>query len=133
MKIATSTPKAGSASAGGLRSSTGRATFGAQGVNGSDRPLGSAGNLTSSMGTINVDPSIIAGNLDSEALRARNQMLEADLERRQKTYIERERAYKTRIEDLEEELKSAHMLKTGYVHSLTKYFLRALMHTQLGG
>jgi hypothetical protein len=47
-------------------------------------------------------------------------LLERDLERRQESYIERERAYKTRIEELEQELAVQRQGKTGWMKSNEK-------------
>lgn len=53
---------------------------------------------------------------DLSDVRVRVGMLEKDLERRQESYIARERAYKARIEDLEEELNAQKALKTGWMN-----------------
>ncbi len=42
---------------------------------------------------------------------------EKDLERRQESYITRERAYKVRIDELEEELTAQKTSKTGWMKS----------------
>lgn len=60
------------------------------------------------------------GGNDDTSLRVRNQMLEKDLERRQESYIARERAYKARIEDLEEELNAQRSMKTGWMKTYNK-------------
>ena len=46
--------------------------------------------------------------------------LEKDLERRQESYVSRERAYKTRIDELEEELLSQRQSKTGWMKEDSK-------------
>jgi hypothetical protein len=54
------------------------------------------------------------GGGSSSALVGKINALEKDLERRQESYVARERAYKTRIEELEEELKFQRQEKTGW-------------------
>lgn len=55
------------------------------------------------------------GNIeDHAALVGKISLLERDLERRQESYVTRERAYKLRIEELEEELSNQRSEKTGY-------------------
>lgn len=56
------------------------------------------------------------GNDDDPAkLLSKLSLLEKDLERRQESYVSRERAYKTRIDELEEELLSQRQAKTGWM------------------
>lgn len=50
---------------------------------------------------------------DIQSLKNKIVMLEKDLERRQESYITRERAFKTRIEELDEELNNQRAKKTG--------------------
>ena len=52
---------------------------------------------------------------DPSALLNKVGMLERDLERRQESYVSRERAYKTRIDELEEELLDQRLIKTGWM------------------
>lgn len=52
---------------------------------------------------------------DPSSMLARIALLEKDLERRQESYVSRERAYKTRIDELEEELISQRQEKTGWM------------------
>jgi len=52
---------------------------------------------------------------DPASLVSKISLLERDLERRQESYVSRERAYKTRIEELEEELLSQRQEKTGWM------------------
>ena len=59
-------------------------------------------------------------NANSTSLVGKITSLEKDLERRQESYVARERAYKTRIEELEEELKFQRQEKTGWMKSDTK-------------
>lgn len=59
-------------------------------------------------------------NANSTSLAGKINALEKDLERRQESYVARERAYKTRIEELEEELKFQRQEKTGWMKSDTK-------------
>ena len=55
------------------------------------------------------------GDNDPSSLMAKISLLERDLERRQESYVSRERAYKTRIDELEEELLSQRQEKTGWM------------------
>lgn len=55
-----------------------------------------------------------------QTLRSKVVLLEKDLERRQESYIVRERAFKTRIEELESELESQRQSKTGWMKSDSK-------------
>lgn len=57
---------------------------------------------------------------DPTALVNKIDMLERDLERRQESYVSRERAYKTRIDELEEELLNQRQSKTGWMKEDTK-------------
>jgi len=57
---------------------------------------------------------------DPAQLLAKVSLLEKDLERRQESYVSRERAYKTRIDELEEELLSQRQAKTGWMKEDTK-------------
>ena len=57
---------------------------------------------------------------DPAQLLAKLSLLEKDLERRQESYVSRERAYKTRIDELEEELLSQRQSKTGWMKEDTK-------------
>ena len=57
---------------------------------------------------------------DPAHLLAKLSLLEKDLERRQESYVSRERAYKTRIDELEEELLSQRQSKTGWMKEDTK-------------
>ena len=57
---------------------------------------------------------------DPAALINKINTLEKDLERRQESYVSRERAYKTRIDELEEELLSQRQSKTGWMKEDTK-------------
>lgn len=52
---------------------------------------------------------------DEVSLQAKIFQLEKDLERRQESYITRERAYKVRIDELEEELTAQKASKTGWM------------------
>lgn len=61
-----------------------------------------------------------SGDNDPIALNAKINLLERDLERRQESYIARERAYKTRIDELEEELMLQRQEKTGWMNTDTK-------------
>lgn len=57
---------------------------------------------------------------DPTAMVSKINLLERDLERRQESYVSRERAYKTRIDELEEELLSQRQQKTGWMKEDTK-------------
>jgi chromosome segregation ATPase len=56
-------------------------------------------------------------NTPSNSLVTKVSFLEKDLERRQESYVARERAYKTRIQELEEELSFVRQTKTGWMKS----------------
>ena len=62
----------------------------------------------------------IGGDNDPVALSTKISLLERDLERRQESYIARERAYKTRIDELEEELMLQRQEKTGWMNTDNK-------------
>jgi len=64
-------------------------------------------------------------------LLAKITQLEKDLERRQESYITRERAYKVRIDELEEELASQRENKIGWMKSDTKIGKLKAMHSQI--
>jgi chromosome segregation ATPase len=72
-----------------------------------------------------------SGNEDSIALQAKIGQLEKDLERRQESYITRERAYKVRIDELEEELSAQRENKTGWMKSDTRMGNLKSMHGQI--
>jgi chromosome segregation ATPase len=59
---------------------------------------------------------------------SRISLLEKDLERRQESYIERERSYKTRIDELEQEVTLQRQNKTGWMKSNEK--IQRLKHMQ---
>ena len=83
----------------------------------------SANNILNNQGTTDIDifPSQglnqTNGEESSISLAAKVAMLEKDLERRQESYISRERAYKVRIDELEEELTNQKQSKTGWMKS----------------
>jgi hypothetical protein len=54
-------------------------------------------------------------SLSENSLLTKISTLEKDLERRQESYVSRERAYKTRIDELEEELLNQRQTKTGWM------------------
>lgn len=58
-------------------------------------------------------------------------MLEQDLQRRQESYISRERAYKARIDELEEEVMSIREEKTGWMKSDAKMLKLKKMQTAI--
>lgn len=60
------------------------------------------------------------GDADAASLLNKVALLEKDLERRQESYVSRERAYKTRIDELEEELLSQRQNKTGWMKADSK-------------
>lgn len=68
---------------------------------------------------------------DGMNLLAKISQLEKDLERRQESYITRERAYKVRIDELEEELASQRENKIGWMKSDTKISKLKAMHSQI--
>jgi hypothetical protein len=57
---------------------------------------------------------------DAHSLKTKVGLLEKDLERRQESYIARERAYKSRIEELEGEVMNIHDNKTGWMKADAK-------------
>eukprot|EP01031_Cornospumella_fuschlensis_P039657 gene39657-48280_t len=70
---------------------------------------------------------------DGSSLHTRLAQLEKDLERRQESYITRERAYKMRIDELEEELAAQRESKTGWMKSDSKISKLRAMHSQILG
>lgn len=68
---------------------------------------------------------------ESFNLKSKLSLLEKDLERRQESYISRERAYKTRIEELEEELSRQKQRKSGWVSTDSKLSVLKQMQTQI--
>lgn len=68
---------------------------------------------------------------DSFNLKAKITLLEKDLERRQESYISRERAYKTRIDELEEELNRQKNRKSGWMKADSKMGSLKLMQHQI--
>lgn len=68
---------------------------------------------------------------EGASLHARISQLEKDLERRQESYITRERAYKMRIDELEEELAAQREAKTGWMKSDSKISKLKSMHSQI--
>ena len=65
-------------------------------------------NTASTLGGMGGDDSV-------QSLRGKINLLEKDLERRQESYVVRERAYKTRIEELESEIEGHRYTKTGWM------------------
>lgn len=65
------------------------------------------------------------------SLQLKIQQLEKDLERRQESYITRERAYKVRIDELEEELTAQREAKTGWMKADAKIGKLKNMHNQI--
>jgi hypothetical protein len=65
------------------------------------------------------------------SLNERLAQLEKDLERRQESYIARERAYKIRIDELEEEVASQRESKTGWMKTDSKISKLKTMHSQI--
>ena len=68
-------------------------------------------------------PGIVVNNEvadDPGSLKLRISLLEKDLERRQESYISRERAYKTRIDELEDEINQQRQNKTGWMKTDSK-------------
>jgi len=60
----------------------------------------------------------VDANIDDPATAVgRLNLLERDLERRQESYVARERAFKTRIDELEEEIAALRQEKTGWMKS----------------
>lgn len=66
---------------------------------------------------------------DTISAQAKIALLEKDLERRQESYISRERAYKVRIDELEEELAAQRQSKTGWMNADSKISkLKGMQH-----
>ena len=59
--------------------------------------------------------------------------MERDLERRQESYVARERAYKCRIDELEDELTSCRSGKTGWMKTDNKIGKLKQMQGQIMG
>jgi hypothetical protein len=92
------------------------------------RSAGGVGGLTS--GPMN--SSIISDTTeDPGILKQKVVMLERDLERRQESYISRERSYKTRIDELEEELTRQRTRKTGWMKTDAKFTKLKTMQGQI--
>ena len=68
------------------------------------------------------------GSEDTFNLKAEVNLLKADIERRQESYIARERAYKQRIDELEEEFNRQKGGKTAWMKTDAK--MRSLKHMQ---
>jgi chromosome segregation ATPase len=68
---------------------------------------------------------------DPVILKQKLTMVERDLERRQESYISRERAYKTRIDELEEELTRQRTRKTGWMKTDSKFMKLKTMQGQI--
>lgn len=96
---------------------------------------GTAGTMTGRRFNNGFDTTTAAGDDggggSSSALIGKVNALEKDLERRQESYVARERAYKTRIEELEEELKFQRQEKTGWMKSDTKMVKLKSMQGQI--
>lgn len=68
---------------------------------------------------------------DVDQYHRRIEQLEADLKRRQESYIRRERAYKTRCEELEEELHKMKAGKSSWMQGDSQMQTVRAMHTQI--
>jgi len=68
---------------------------------------------------------------DVDQYHRRIEQLEADLKRRQESYIRRERAYKTRVEELEEELHKMKAGKSSWMQGDSQMQTVRAMHTQI--
>jgi chromosome segregation ATPase len=92
--------------------------------------LRSAGGGLTGAGPMN--SSIISDTTeDPGILKQKVVMLERDLERRQESYISRERSYKTRIDELEEELTRQRTRKTGWMKTDAKFSKLKTMQGQI--
>jgi len=103
------------------------ATTGATGTTATGRRFNNGFDTTTAAG----DDGGGGGGGSSSALVGKINALEKDLERRQESYVARERAYKTRIEELEEELKFQRQEKTGWMKSDTKMVKLKSMQGQI--
>lgn len=75
------------------------------------------GPISGNRGGGTIGDNLLASDGDTMSLHNKLNALEKDLERRQESYISRERAYKLRIDELEEELASQRLEKTGWMKS----------------
>eukprot|EP00607_Mallomonas_marina_P002793 CAMPEP_0182425474 /NCGR_PEP_ID=MMETSP1167-20130531/11901_1 /TAXON_ID=2988 /ORGANISM="Mallomonas Sp, Strain CCMP3275" /LENGTH=439 /DNA_ID=CAMNT_0024606235 /DNA_START=79 /DNA_END=1398 /DNA_ORIENTATION=+ len=81
-----------------------------------------------------ISASLSVGDLsdiDVGSLKVKIGLLEKDLERRQESYATRERAYKNRITELEEEVSEQRMNKTGVVNTERKMEKLKAMQQQI--
>eukprot|EP01036_Dinobryon_divergens_P029475 gene29475-38579_t len=72
-----------------------------------------------------------ASNDGAHSFQSKIAMLERDIERRQESYISRERAYKMRIDELEEELNNQRQAKTGWMKTDPKISKLKAMQNQI--
>ena len=82
-----------------------------------------AGSSKTSSRNLTINAELQQPDLNSDdihQLRGRVGLLERDLERRQESYIARERAYKTRIEELEQDIANERQQKTGWMKADNK-------------
>jgi hypothetical protein len=73
----------------------------------------------------------LPGNEDASLLKSRVEALEADLTRRQESYIRRERAYNLRVEELEDEVSRLKAGKTGWMREDKNMQNLKAMHTSI--
>lgn len=70
-------------------------------------------------------------NDDIASLKLKISLLEKDLERRQESYIARERAYKTRVEELEDDINQQRQNKIGWMKTDSKMKKLKSMQAQI--
>lgn len=70
-------------------------------------------------------------NEDVASLKMKINLLEKDLERRQESYIARERAYKTRIDELEDDINQQRQNKIGWMKTDSKMKKLKSMQSQI--
>jgi hypothetical protein len=73
----------------------------------------------------------LPGSEDASSLKGRVEALEADLTRRQESYIRRERAYNLRVEELEDEVSRLKAGKTGWMREDKNMQNLKTMHTSI--
>jgi hypothetical protein len=74
---------------------------------------------------------VLPSSEDASSLKSRVEALEADLTRRQESYIRRERAYNLRVEELEDEVSRLKAGKTGWMREDKNMQNLQAMHTSI--
>lgn len=126
MKAAAAAKKAGGAGKTATSSSEGAGV--ASSSNGNTRPPSASATHSHSHNHAN---TMDFHDENGMSLQGKIGQLEKDLERRQESYITRERAYKMRIDELEEELAAQREAKTGWMKADSKIHKLKSMHSQI--